>query len=96
MKKDKIKVVDEVWTVDHVKGFLQVRPHDGSDPDFHMLHKAYQSMRASDFELFVGFFQGENRNVSATSLKDRTVLSIVAEHRHGKKYADILKAAGAV
>ena len=55
MRKDKEKVVDEVWTEEHVKSFLNVKPHDGSDEDFHMLLKAYQSMRASDFELFVSF-----------------------------------------
>lgn len=95
MRKDKEKVLDEVWTEDHVKSFLAVRPHDGTDEDFHMLHKAYQSMRASDFELFVQFFQGESRNVNAPGLDDRTVLAIVSKHRHGADYADILKAAGA-
>ena len=40
MKKDKQKVLDEVWTEDRVKSFLSVRPHDGSDEDFHMLLKA--------------------------------------------------------
>ena len=43
MKKDKEKVLDEVWTQDHVKSFLSVRPHDGSDEDFHMLLRAYRS-----------------------------------------------------
>ena len=47
MRKDKEKVLDEVWTEDHVKSFLQVRPHDGSDENFYMLLKAYKSMRAS-------------------------------------------------
>ncbi len=95
MKKDKQKVLDEVWTEDHVKSFLNVRPHDGTDEDFHMLLKAYQSMRASDFELFVAFFTGENRNVNAAGRDGRTVLDIVRTHRHGAEYADILRGAGA-
>ncbi len=95
MRKDKEKVLDEVWTEDHVKSFLGVRPHDGGDEDFHMLLKSYQSMRASDFELFVEFFQGENRNVNATGKDGRSVLEIVSEHRHGIEYASILKNAGA-
>ena len=95
MKKDKQKVLDEVWTEDHVKSFLNVRPHDGTDEDFHMLLKAYQSMRASDFELFVGFFTSEGRSVNATDKQGRTVLQIIANHRHGADYASILKAAGA-
>jgi hypothetical protein len=95
MRKDKEKVLDEVWTEDHVKSFLNVRSHDGTSEDFHMLMKAYQSMRASDFELFVGFFRDEGRDVNASGKDGRTVLQIVSTHRHGVEYADILKAAGA-
>lgn len=95
MKKDKEKVIDEVWTEDHVRSFLNVRTYDGSNEDFHMLLKAYQSMRASDFELFVSFFQEQDRDINATGQDGRTVLAIVGEHRHGGEYAEILKAAGA-
>ena len=95
MRKDKEKVLDEVWTEDHVKSFLEVRPHDGSDENFHMLLKAYQSMRASDFELFVRFFLGENRDLNAAGKDGRTVMEIVSEHRYGAEYADILRSAGA-
>ena len=95
MKKDKEKVLDEVWTEDHVKSFLNVRSHDGTDEDFHMLLKAYQSMRPDDFELFVGFFLGENRDINATGSDGRSVLAIVSEHRLGSAYADILSSNGA-
>jgi len=95
MKKDKEKVIDEVWTEDHVRSFLQVRAHDGSDTDFHMLLKAYQSMRASDFELFVNVFLEDGRNINATGREGRSVLQIVNEHRHGAEYASILLGAGA-
>ena len=95
MKKDKQKVLDEVWTEDRVRSFLEVRPHDGGDEDFHMLLKAYQSMRASDFELFVGFFTEQGRNVNATGRDGRSVLAIISEHHHGGDYAQVLKAAGA-
>ena len=95
MRKDKEKVLDEVWTEDHVRSFLQVRPHDGSDENFHMLLKAYQSMRASDFELFLTFFNAEQRDVNAVGKDGRSLLDIVSTHRRGVDYADILKAAGA-
>ena len=48
------KVLDEVWTEDHIKSFLNVRPHDGTDEDFHMLLKAYQSMRERVGDAVVG------------------------------------------
>lgn len=93
MRKDKEKVLDEVWTEDHVRSFLEVKSYDGTDEDFHALLKAYQSMRASDFELFVSFFREQGRNLQATDREGRTVLDIVSEHRRSGEYADILKRA---
>ena len=93
MRKDKEKVLDEVWTEDRVRSFLEVRTYDGGSEDFHMLLKAYQSMRESDFELFVSFFLAEKRNINATDKDGRSVLDVIATHRHGTEYADILKAA---
>ena len=95
MRKDKKTVLDEVWTEDHVKSFLNVRSHDGTAEDFHMLLKAYQSMRASDFELFVDFFCADGRNLNASGKDGRTVLEIISTHRLGGEYAAILEAAGA-
>ena len=95
MKKDKQKVLDEVWTEDRVRSFLDSKSYDGTDENFHMLLKAYQSMRASDFELFVGFFLEQGRDVNATDKAGRTVLEIIDTHRHGGPYADILRAVGA-
>ena len=94
MRKDKEKVLDEVWTEEHVRSFLDVRPHDGSNEDFHMLLKAYQSMRASDFALFVEFFLDQKRDINACGIDGTSVLAIVSEHRHGSPYAEILKGAG--
>lgn len=95
MKKDKEKVIDEVWTEERVRSFLQVRSHDGTDSDFHRLLKAYQSMRPEDFADFVGFFVEEGYQLDATDREGRSVLDIVSEHRHGQPYAEALRAAGA-
>lgn len=95
MRKDKEKVIDEVWTEDHVKSYLNVRSHDGTAEDYHMLIKAYQSMKAEDFELFVAFFREDGRDLNAVGKDGRTALDVIATHRHGTPYAEILKAAGA-
>jgi hypothetical protein len=95
MRKDKEKVLDEVWTEDRVKSFLEVRSHDDVEEDFHMLLKAYQSMRAEDFEKFVDFFVAEGRNLDSTDPTGRTVLSIVKTHRRSVDYVGILVRAGA-
>ncbi|MFT4613076.1 MAG: hypothetical protein ACI9NT_000210 [Bacteroidia bacterium] len=93
MRKDKAKVLDEVWTEDRVRNFLEVRTYDGGNEDFHMLLKAYQSMRASDFELFISFFLQQKRDLNATDKDGRSVIDVISTHRHGAQYADILKAA---
>ena len=95
MRKDKEKVLDEVWTEDRVRSFLDIRSHDEVTRDFHMLLKAYQSMRAEDFAKFLDFFTDAGHNVNASNPQGETVLAIVSEHRNSGEYADLLKQAGA-
>ena len=96
MRKDKEKVLDEVWTEERVRSFLEVRSHDDVEEDFHMLLKAYQSMRAEDFAKFVKMFVEDGRSLDSTDPRGRTVLSIVQTHRRSGEYADILRKAGAL
>ncbi len=95
LKKDKEKVLDEVWTEDRVRSFLDCLPLAGVNADHHALLKAYQSMRASDFALFVSFFTEKERDLNATNPSGKSVLDIIREHRHGAEFADILTDAGA-
>ena len=90
MKKDKKKVVDEVWTEDRIKAFLTLKPADPVEADFHRLLKAYQSMRVEDFALFVDLFVKEGGCIDAVSRKGDTVLSILKKHRHADPYRAIL------
>lgn len=92
LKKDKEKVLDEVWTEQRVKDFLEIKPAEDIEADFHVLLKAYQSMRLENFEEFVHFFIAEGRNINATNPAGNTVLSIVNQHRNSTEYANILKA----
>ena len=43
LKKDKEKVLDEVWTQERVRDFLDVKPAEDLEADFHVLLKAYQN-----------------------------------------------------
>ena len=95
LKKDKEKVLDEVWTQQRVKDFLEIKPAEDIEADFHVLLKAYQSMRLENFEEFLGFFIAEGRNLSATSPEGDTVLSIVKQHRSSTEYAAALESNGA-
>ncbi|MFT6310416.1 MAG: hypothetical protein ACJAQS_000781 [Porticoccus sp.] len=93
LKKDKEKVLDEVWTEERVESFLQVEPPAGVDRDFHRLHKAYQSMRADNFESFVAMFIADSGNINATNPEGETVLAIASEHRNSGAQIAILTAA---
>ena len=95
-KKDKEKVLDEVWTVERIRSFLDLLPPEGVNADFHRLLKAYQQMRADDFEQFVQFFAKARLDINAKDPAGKTALAIISEHRHGADYAAILKKAGAV
>lgn len=96
MKKDKEKVLDEVWTEDRVREFLDVEPKAGTSADFHKLLKAYQSMRADDFELFIGMFLEKGGDINATDKAGRSVLSYAKEHRNSAEFVAALEKSGAV
>lgn len=95
MAKDKEVVVDEVWTEARVREFLDVKPAEQVEADFHKLLKAYQQMRADDFEKFVGFFLEAGGNINARDPHGRTVLSYVSEHHKSIEYVEILRRNGA-
>lgn len=95
MRKDKEKIVDEVWTEARIREFLDVLPPEGTDPDFHMLLKAYQQMRAEDFATFLGMFKEAGRDINARGPEGETVLSIVERHRYGGEFVEALREAGA-
>lgn len=94
MAKDKEKVIDEVWNEARIAEFLDAKPAAGIDADFHALLKAYQAMRAEDFEIFVGLFKGQGRDLNAQDPQGRTLLSYVREHRNSGEFVDILERNG--
>ncbi len=91
LKKDKEKILDEVWTEDRVKDFLNIQPPEGVNADFHALKSAYTSMRLENFEEFLGFFAQANRDFNATNPAGQTVATIISQHRHGVPYLEALK-----
>jgi len=91
LKKDKEKVLDEVWTEDRVKDFLNILPPEGVNADFHALNSAYTSMRIENFEEFLGFFAEANRDFNATNNADQTVATIIGQHRHGTPYLEAIE-----
>ena len=89
-RKDKKKVVDEVWTPERVRSFLTLEPPAGVDADFHRLRRAYQSMRVEDFEDFIDMFVEAGGNLSALGPEGRTLLEELRTHTHGEPFAEAM------
>ena len=98
MKKDKQKVIDEVWDDDRVRSFLgknvprQSRSPFPGDPDFYVLRHAYQSMRAEDFGRFLDFYAADGRDVRARDNKGRTLAEAIAGHANSTRFVELLNA----
>ncbi len=98
MKKDKQKVLDEVWDDARVRSFLDktVPAQSGQafpgDPDFHVLRHAYQSMRAEDFNRFLAYYAAGGRDVRARDGKGRTLADVISNHANSERFVELLNA----
>lgn len=93
---DKPKVIGEEWSDERVKSFLFITPYDKKlNPDYQVLIKAYQAMRAGDFDRFLVFFTEAGRDLNALGTDGQTMLDHVSEHRRSGDYLEALKKYGA-
>lgn len=90
------KVVDEVWSDERVCSFLALKPHDGSNADFHALKMAYEHMVADDFRRFLGFFKAAGRDLGARGPDGESLLQRIREHGRSQAYVAALHEAGAL
>ena len=92
MKRDKQKVVEEVWDDARVRGLLDKRPPAlPGDPDFHVLLFAYRSMRAEDFERFLHYFTAQGRDVRARNGDGVELAAFIAPHAGAGPYIALLE-----
>ncbi|SFL94088.1 PA4642 family protein [Marinobacter zhejiangensis] len=93
---EKPKVIGEELNDERIKDFLNLRPYSADDnPDYFVLIRAYQSLRAGDFERFVGFFKEAGRDLNALSNDGQTILDHISEHGRSAEYVPCLVSAGA-
>ena len=71
LKKDKQKVLGEVFDDERIKTFLLFEPPKGHNRDFHLLEKAYRGMKAENFATFVEFFVTEGHDINARNSDGR-------------------------
>ena len=89
------KVEDEQWSDERIKGFLSLKPLDGSSHDYHVLLQAYQHMTPAFFGRFLDMFVAKGCDLNAKSVDGNTILELVSEHRRSVAYLEALKAKGA-
>ena len=90
-RKDKKKVIGEPMTDEQIRAFLGGKPESGLSADFHLLQRAYRSLREEDFDRFLDAFTEAGGNLSATDPTGRTLADIIANHTQSAAYLDILK-----
>lgn len=95
LKKDKQKVIGEVFDDERIKSFLQYPAPEGIDHDYHLLEKAYRGMKEENFATFIRFFLEAGHNLNATGPEGKTLLQKIKNHRLSKGYAKALEDAGA-
>ena len=84
LKKDKKKVLGEIFNDERIKTFLNFLPPEGTNRDFHMLEKAYRGMKAENFATFLRFFLDEGYDINATNSEGSTILDIISQHNHSE------------
>ncbi|WP_323845120.1 PA4642 family protein [Microbulbifer magnicolonia] len=94
LKKDKQKVLGEMFDDERIAGFLIGDAPEGMNRDFYLLERAYRSMKAENFETFVRLFQAQSLDLNSPAPDGRTLLARIEEHRQGAEYAAILRTAG--
>jgi len=95
LKKDKEKVLGEVFDDERVKSFLQYEAPAGVSTDFHLLEKTYRGMNIDNFVTFLNFFKEAGHDLNAINPDGKTMVEVASEHGHGSEYVTALKAAGA-
>ena len=95
LRKDKQKVLGEVFDEDRIRSFLQATAPEGVDEDFDLLEKAYRGMKAENFETFLTFFKEAGRDLNAKNPAGQSFLASIESHRQGAVYAEQLRQAGA-
>ena len=95
LKKDKQKVLGEVFNDERVRGFLNIEHSADVHPDYAVLERAYRGMKIENFETLVKFFCEDGRDLNATNAEGKTLLQVISSHRLANQYVSTLKDAGA-
>lgn len=91
LKKDKAKVLGEVFDEDRIRTFLDLEPPEGVSRDYHLLERAYRGMNAENFATFLDLFIAAGHDLNATNPAGQTFLTVASQHLHAEEYIGKLK-----
>jgi hypothetical protein len=95
LRKDKEKVLGEIFSEERINTFLDYSAPAGVNGDFHLLEKAYRGMRGENFATFIRLFIEAGKDINAKGPEGKTILQVVKSHRNGEEYALVLEAMNA-
>lgn len=95
LKKDKQKVLGEVFDDERIKSFFDTDTPEGVNADFNLLEKAYRGMKAGNFATFLDFFIERGHDINSQNPDGKTLLSLVQQHKQGEPYTLALGQHGA-
>lgn len=95
LKKDKQKVLGEVFDDARIRTFLDYEAYGDSNPDYHLLEKAYRGMKVDNFATFLDFFNEAGHDINAKNQEGFTFLENISSHTQGQDYIQTLKHHGA-
>lgn len=93
LRKDKQKVLGEVFDDERIKTFLDYA--GSNNPDYHLLERAYRGMKADNFGTFLDFFIEQGYSINAKNPQGQTFLTVISSHRQADDYIVVMKERGA-
>lgn len=94
LKKDKQKVLGEVFDDARVRSFLEPIAREGFNEDYLLLERAYRSMKAENFETFISFFVETGRDINSKNPDGINLLQLIQDHAQSAEYCQALKSNG--
>ena len=91
LKKDKQKIIGEVFTEERILSFFDQQPPAGENRDYNLLLRAYRGMTIDSFTKFIEFYVKAGHKLDCQNSAGESFVDCIAKHRHGKPYLNIIK-----
>ena len=87
--------LNEEWSDERVRSWLEVRPYDETPVDYWILLKAYEAMLPEHFERFMVYFLEAGHDLNTRNQKGETILDRISRHAQSAAFVEILQRSGA-